>query len=219
MHQDFFFFIVSVFLSQLVLFALVGLSELHKIAIRVLFCLFHLLNQLPYSSFLLILLFLLCHHPWVTIPVLPPYFIHSFYGTKLQQRRNRLLREVLDVCQCSSEIIWIMSLIICFNFCLDLKWSGSWTRWSLKVPSDSPRLASPHLSSPPLSPTPLFPTFQSFSRTNEFRWLWKRKYLYTLVNLWGTPNFPKTIQEKNNTFEQRWITITNDWGALTVFNH
>ena len=28
---------------------------------------------------------------------------------------------------------WIMPSIICFNFCLALKWSGSWTRWCIKV--------------------------------------------------------------------------------------
>lgn len=37
--------------------------------------------------------------------------------------------------QCSSGI-WIMPSVTCFNFCLSLKRSGSWTRWSLKVPSN-----------------------------------------------------------------------------------
>lgn len=60
-------------------FTLVCLQELHGITMSMMLSLFHLLNQLLHSSSLLILLFLLCHHPRVTIVVLPPYFINSFY--------------------------------------------------------------------------------------------------------------------------------------------
>lgn len=35
---------------------------------------------------------------------------------------------------------WIMPSIICFNFCLALKWSGSWTRWCIKVLFNCPVL-------------------------------------------------------------------------------
>lgn len=35
-------------------------------------------------------------------------------------------------CQCSRDI-WIMLSVICFNFCLALKWVGSSSRWSLKI--------------------------------------------------------------------------------------
>jgi len=37
---------------------------------------------------------------------------------------------MLRACQCSI-VIWIMPLITCFMFWLALKWSGSWTGWSL----------------------------------------------------------------------------------------
>ena len=43
---------------------------------------------------------------------------------------------LLIPCACQhSRSLWIMFLIICFNFWLVLKESGSWTRWFSKVPS------------------------------------------------------------------------------------
>lgn len=36
--------------------------------------------------------------------------------------------------QCSRDI-WVTLSLTCFNFCLALKRSGSWTWWSLKIPS------------------------------------------------------------------------------------
>lgn len=41
---------------------------------------------------------------------------------------------MLHVCQCLRSI-WITSLLIYLNFWLALKWSSSWTGWSLWIPS------------------------------------------------------------------------------------
>lgn len=81
-------------------------------------------------------------------------------------------------------------------------------------------------------------TFHLFSRTNEFRWLCRRKQLHIPVNWRGTWNFLKTIQHINRKikahtwtivvnwpeiwiiyFQQRWRTVRKDRGMLITFNH
>lgn len=62
---------------------------------------------------------------------------------------NRLPR----VFKCSRGI-WTASSVVCFNFCLSVKWSDNWIQQPLQVPSNSTPLLSPSFLSPFLSPCP-----------------------------------------------------------------